>query len=189
MHSIRSFFRGLPPSLSRDFISRHNEELAQRIDWNRDKSRVRQAVNKAIAVINPELQQQMQAEIERIMVMADEAGETAIRSIAADTASLGALQGRPSRGLFLFLHDHAGFKRAEAVRFSDERRQGRMWSRIRGPAGKPIVVDASAIETLKASLRERFNWGQIEIEVFERTRVGSGDNEYKLMQLTIYREG
>lgn len=187
MHSIRSFFRALPVGLCREFLSRHSDEWRDLIDWSKSEPKVRKALNKLVGEIGQSLQQEMQAEVDRVMDLADEAGEAAIRSVVTETDPLEALSGGASRALFLFLRHFETFQRAEEVRFTDEHRRGRTWDDRQGPPEH--AIDESSVERFKQCLRERFGWEKAYIDIFDRTRVTMSEQEYRLQQLTILRSG
>ena len=77
---------------------------------------------------------------ERVTAMADEAGQAAIYSIAKAPDHLDALQNAHDRALWMFLNDDAGFRHAEEVRFTDERRRGRMWDGFIGRAEPRVAA-------------------------------------------------
>jgi hypothetical protein len=186
---VKSLFRAVPSELRRGYIQYRDAELAGRIDWNRPDADLLKALQAALTESSREVQEQVQADADRIKALADEPGQAAMRSVMADTASLEALPGDTARALSLFLDDPTCFRRAEEIRYTDERRRGKMWDGFVGPSDKPLAVDAAALKRLKAVLRERFDSEKIQIEVFERSRIGSQDAEYRLLQMTIYREG
>ena len=67
------------------------------------------------------------SDAERVTAMADEAGQATIYSVAEAPERLDGLRNDHDRALWMFLHDAAGFRHAEEVRFTDDRRRGRMW--------------------------------------------------------------
>jgi hypothetical protein len=93
------------------------------------------------------------------------------------------------RALWLFLEQPQLFRRAEDVRYTDERRRGRNWDGFVGVAGLELRHEDSAIEAFKGALRERFASPNIHIDVFARSRPSFENADQSLIQLAIYREG
>jgi len=89
----------------------------------------------------------------------------------------------------MFLNDDPGFRRAEDVRYTDEKRGGRMWGGYAGPQGADLQRDGPALETFKAALREHFDSPNVHVEIFDRFRPTFDGDSRALVQLTIYREG
>ncbi len=188
MRSVKSFFRGIPAGLLRDFISNHAAELTDGVDWNGSDAAVSKSLSDACSASPRVLQQQIQSDVERITALANEPGEAAMRAVG-EKGPLEALPGNAARALWLFVHDPVHFRRAEDIRYTDERRRGRMWDGFEGPPDRPLGVDPDALDRLKTLLREQFGWEKVHIEVFERSRIGSEDETFHLLQTTIYREG
>jgi hypothetical protein len=93
-----------------------------------------------------------------------------------------------TRALWMFLHDPSGFKRAEDSRFTDEHRGGRMWSGYAGLKDVLIQRHEASLDRFKSALREHFASRNVHVEIFDRHRLGFGDDQ-ALVQVTIYREG
>ena len=89
----------------------------------------------------------------------------------------------------MFLHDAVGFRHAEEVRFTDERRRGRMWDGFVGDRGLPLRRDAAAVDAFKAAVRDRFHSSKVHVDIFDRHRPTFDDDASELVQATIYREG
>ena len=126
---------------------------------------------------------------ERIMSLADEAGQQALYSVVKDHATLDALDSGQARSAHVFLNVAAAFRRAEEVRFTDDHRRGRMWEGFVASSLLQVRSDGAALDRLKAAIRQHFNVQNVQIEVFERSRLGSSGEIFDLMQATIYRDG
>ena len=57
----------------------------------------------------------------------------------------------------MFLHDAVGFRHAEEVRFTDDRRRGRMWDGFIGERNLRLKRDAASIDAFKAAIRDRLS--------------------------------
>ncbi len=114
MRSVKSSFRTIPAELRRDFVARHAAELAGAVDWNAPDPVICSSLNEAYSASARSLQQQIQSDVERIMALANEPGETAMRAVG-ETERLEALPGNAARALWLFVHDPVHFRRAEEI--------------------------------------------------------------------------
>ncbi len=94
---------------------------------NGKKASITQPLLKAIEALDPDLNARVLNDAERIGAMADEAGQTAIYGVASETEAIDGLENGFDRAMWLFLHDLPTFKRAEEVRYTDDRRRGRDW--------------------------------------------------------------
>lgn len=188
MRSVKSFLRAVPADLRREFLERYAAELAQAVEWSGSDEESLTATFDACGKAPMLSQGELQAEVERITSLANEAGEAAMRSVAADRRALEALPGNSARALWMFLHDFVGFCRAEEIRYTDERRRGRMWDGFEVPRNISLAIEP-VVNRFKTLLRERLGSEKIHVEVFERTRIGANEREYRLLQVTIYREG
>ena len=121
--------------------------------------------------------------------MADEAGQAAIYSIAKAPDRLDALQNAHDRALWMFLNDTAGFRHAEEVRFTDERRRGRMWDGFIGEPNLVLQRDAASVDAFKAAIRDRFQSNNVHVDIFDRHRPTFEGADCALVQATVYREG
>jgi hypothetical protein len=124
---------------------------------------------------------------ERIMHMADEAGQTALYGVTVDpdARSTGC---KTARATWMFLEDAQRFQYAEDVKYTDERRRGRMWDGFAGIAGLPLSDAAGPLEALKRALREHFRSTNVHIDVFQRHRPTFDEGHCLLTQVTIYLE-
>jgi hypothetical protein len=129
------------------------------------------------------------SDAERIMSLADEAGQQALYSVVKDHATLDALESGQARSAHVYLNDAAAFRRAEEVRFTDDHRRGRMWEGFVASSLLQVRSDGAALDQLKAAIRQHFNVQNVQIEVFERSRLGSSGEILDLIQATIYRDG
>lgn len=187
MTSTRTFFRSVPIELTREFLTRHDQRLVDEIDWQSPPSVILKNLNNAFKS-RPDLLGGMQDLVERISALADEPGEAAMRGVTHDRAVLEAMSGNSERALSMFLYDPERFQLAEEVRYTDEKRRGKIWSGFEGPKGRPLKVPKAAVDSFKAALRKKFDWGKVHVEAFERSRLAT-EKEYRLLQINIYREG
>jgi hypothetical protein len=89
----------------------------------------------------------------------------------------------------MFLNDPVGFLRAEEVRFTDERRRGRMWDGFIGEPNGVLSRDAGAVEAFETAIRKRFASNNVHVDIFDRQRPTFAGEDCDLVQIVVYREG
>lgn len=189
MASVTSFIRNTPAASLRAYFDHSGITLPVPVNWEAPEPEVVRPLLRAVDEMDESAKARVVNDGERVSTMADEAGQTAIYSVAQDPDQLDDLQNAHDRALWMFLHDRAGFRRAEEVRYTDERRRGRMWD---GFIGEPELVpqrDPAAVEAFKAAVRERFQSNNVHVDIFDRIRPTFDGADCALVQATVYREG
>ena len=188
MGSVTSFVRHTPKSTLREYFEQAAIPLTPPVNWDGPGDFVRPLLQ-AVDAMDAVSRDRVETVAERVTAMADEAGEAALYTVAANSAFLDTLSNPYDRALWFYLKDNAGFRHAEEVRFTDERRRGRMWD---GFVGEPDLTpkrDAASIDTFKASIRDRFQTPNVHVDVFDRNRPLLDGTDCALVQATVYREG
>jgi hypothetical protein len=126
---------------------------------------------------------------ERISNLSDEAGQAALYSVVLQRGSLELLENGPARALYVFLHDSDAFRRAEEVRYTDSHRRGRMWDGYIAKPGLSLERDTRSVDNFKNEIRQRFRTQNVHVDIFDRTRGAASGEAYKLIQVTVYRDG
>ena len=189
MASVTSFIRNTPAASLRAYFDHSGITLPVPVNWEAPEPEVVRPLLRAVDEMDEMAKARVVNDGERVSTMADEAGQTAIYSVAQDPDQLDDLQNAHDRALWMFLHDRAGFRHAEEVRYTDERRRGRMWD---GFIGEPELVpqrDPAAVEAFKAAVRERFQSNNVHVDIFDRIRPTFDGADCALVQATVYREG
>ena len=137
MASVTSFIRNTPAASLRAYFDHSGITLPVPVNWEAPEPEVVRPLLRAVDEMDEMAKARVVNDGERVSTMADEAGQTAIYSVAQDPDQLDDLQNAHDRALWMFLHDRAGFRHAEEVRYTDERRRGRMWD---GFIGEPELV-------------------------------------------------
>jgi hypothetical protein len=105
-------------------------------------------------------QAQVVSDAERITAMVDEAGQTALYSVAQDRDWLDGLHNAYDRALWMLLKDPIRFWHAEEVRFTDEHRRGRMWDGFIGPLNLAVHRDTENVDAFKLAVLQR-DWKEL----------------------------
>lgn len=187
MVSWPKFVRSTPHDLLRDFMRRNGleETSGPEIAAVPDVRLLANVLSGADGISAGRLA----GDAERIMALADEAGQHALFSVVKDHAALNTLESGQARSAHVYLTDAAAFRRAEEVRYTDDHRRGRMWEGFVTDKLLQVRSDPFALDELRAAIRKHFNVQNVHIEVFARTRAGSSGESHELIQATIYRDG
>ena len=124
-----------------------------------------------------------------IQGMTDEAGQGSIAGVIQDPKILQSLSNGHDRAMWLYLHDEAGFRRAEEVRFAERYRRGQKWDRFAGPKGKKVFDDDEHRKELLKRICSMFKSKNALVDVYQRQQVGINASSSLVTQVVIYREG
>jgi hypothetical protein len=89
----------------------------------------------------------------------------------------------------MFVNEPDAFQRAEEVRFTDERRRGRMWDGFVCAPDLILHRDGAALDAFKQGIRECFETGNVQVDIFDRYRTAFDGADFKIVQITVYSEG
>lgn len=181
--------RNTPVPSLRAFFTSQAVELTPSVNWAAPEPEVIQSILQAVDEMDDMALVRVRSNAERVTKMTDEAGQSALYSVVEDRAQLDALGNAHDRALWLFLNDPTGFLRAEEVRFTDERRRGRMWDGFIGTPGMPLRRDADSVAAFQQAIRERFGSNHVHIDIFDRHRPTFEGDDCELVQVVVYREG
>ena len=176
------------PSL-REFFTSRAVDLPSAVNWAAPEQDVIKSLLRAVDEMDDMTLARVVNDAERVTNMADEAGQTALYSVIEDRAHLDDLGNAHERVLWMFRNDPTGFLRAEEVRFTDERRRGRMWDGFIGTPNVALQRDAEAVAAFEKAVRERFASNNVHIDIFDRHRPMFEGEDCELVQIVVYREG
>lgn len=89
----------------------------------------------------------------------------------------------------MFVNDPVRFRRAEEVRYTDDRRRGRMWDGFIGAPDLEVRRDDASLSSFMTATREWFESGKVQVDVFDRHRPTFEGEDCAIVQVTVYREG
>jgi len=176
------------PSL-REFFTSRAVDLPPAVNWAAPEQDVIQSLLRAVDEMDDMALARVVNDAERVTNMVDDAGQTALYSVIEDRAHLDDLGNAHERVLWMFRNDPTGFLRAEEVRFTDERRRGRMWDGFIGTPNVALQRNAEAVAAFEKAVRERFASNNVHIDIFDRHRPMFDGEDCELVQVVIYREG
>lgn len=189
MASVTSFIRNTPVAALRAYFNHRGISLPPAVNWDAPEPEVVGPLLRAVDEMDDAARMRVVNDAERVSSMSDEGGQVALHSVAQDPDFLDGLRNGHDRALWMFINDPEGFRHAEEVRFTDERRRGRMWDGFVGPVNLALWRDAEHVDAFKDAIRQRFHSNNVHVDVFDRIRTGSEDNDFALVQATVYREG
>ncbi len=189
MATVTSFIRNTPTSELRDYFENANIKLPENVDWAKSEPEIVRPLLKAVDEMDAMDRGRVMNDADRVTSMADEAGQTALYSVVKDRSTLDDLANGHARALWMFLHERIGFRHAEEVRFTDERRRGRSWDGFISTPGMDLRRDEISLAAFKDALRERFASENIHVDIFDRHRPTFDGEDCELVQIAVYREG
>jgi hypothetical protein len=188
MATIQSFIRNTPRASLRAYFDHANIPLTPPVNWDGPDDVIRPLLQ-AVDQMDDVARARVVNDAERVSAMADEAGQAAIYSVAPAPDALDDLQNAHARSLWMFLREPVAFRHAEEVRFTDERRRGRMWDGFMSEPNLTVRRDIGSVEAFKAAIRERFSSRNAHVDIFDRHRPMFEGDDCALVQASVYREG
>lgn len=189
MASIASFFRKTPaPSLEAYFATK-SFSLPAAVVWTAPESDVVSALIAALDTLNEADREGLILEINRIIALADEPGQSALQDVVSNRAVFDTVIGGHNRALWVLMNERQNFQLAEDVRYNDERRRGRMWSGYVVEKKKLVRKDRLSRDALIGEIQKKFSTNHVHVDVFDRHRVSFDGKSHQLVQVSVYREG
>jgi hypothetical protein len=189
MAALSTFFRSTPSKLLSLYFARADISLPGFIEWNAPEPEVARALLRQVDEMDQPVRARLDQDVDRLHGLADEGGQTALYGVVPDRAALDALPSNHARAIWTLMEHPEAFQRAEEVRYTDDRRLGKMWDGFAGPRALAIKRDAESLEAFKAALREKLEAENVHVDVFDRHRPTFGEDDRLVVQATIYREG
>ncbi len=189
MTSIATIIRKTSTPTLRAYFEHSGIGLPANIDWAVPEPEILPPLLKAVDELTDTEKARLALDAGRIGDLVSEVGQIALYSVAEDKAVLDSLGGAHDRAFWMFLNHPDRFRRAEEVRYTDERRRGRSWAGFIVAADQPLNKDPAALDAFKTALRECFASPNIHIDIFDRRRPTFDGEDCELIQIAVYREG
>jgi len=188
---ISKFIKNVPiDSLKTYFDGIHND-LAEEVDWDSDEKSVRKSLLSISEDASSEKLASLTFDVKRVNALTDELGQRILKhSVKPEELNeYYELKNEYDRVVWMFLKDPERFLQVEDYWYTDTSRQGRMWDAFIGPENLEINKNADQQSSFKEKLKELFRAaGNFEVEIYERTRSDSANNEVKIIQIMVYQE-
>ena len=189
MTALSAFLRKTPGEALREYFDRPEIGLPIEFDWSVPEAELSRPLLGAIEKMSRVQRDRISNDAERVHALSDEPGQAAIYSVADDPAFLDGLANPHARSLWMFLNAQDRFRHAEEVRFTEDRRRGRMWAGYMTDAGCVVQRDAVARHAFISAIKEFSGAAHAHVDIFDRVRTTHEGDECDLVQVTIYREG
>ena len=189
MTALSAFLRKTPGQALREYFDRPEVGLPAEFDWTVPEPELSRPLVKAIEEMSRVERDRVLNDAERVTALADEPGQGALYSVAPDAAFLDCLSNPYERSLWMFINAQDRFRYAEEVRFTEDRRRGRMWAGYMTEPGRIVQRDAGSVHGFVATIKEFSGAAHVHVDIFDRVRTTHEGVECDLVQVTIYREG
>lgn len=189
MTALSAFLRKTPGEALREYFDRPEIGLPTEFDWPASDADLSGPLLGAIEKMSRVQRDRISNDAERVHALSDEPGQAAIYSVAEDPALLDGLANPHARSLWMFLNAQDRFRHAEEVRFTEDRRRGRMWAGYMTDAGCILQCAAAARQAFVSAIKEFSGAAHAHVDIFDRVRTTHEGKECDLVQVTIYREG
>ncbi len=189
MTALSAFLRKTPSEALREYFDRPEIGLPTEIDWNLPEAELSGPLMGAIEEMSRVQRDRILNDAERVHALSDEPGQAALYSVAEDPALLDGLANPHARGLWIFLKAQDRFRHAEEVRFTEDRRRGRMWAGYMTEVGRVVQRDPATRHAFVSAIKEFSGAAHAHVDIFDRVRTTHEGDECDLVQVTIYREG
>jgi hypothetical protein len=187
--SVASFIRNTPSCTLKAYFEKAGTALPSTVAWEAaDPELVRNLLG-ALEVITSEDRARVLADIDRVAAIADEPGQVALYSVAKHRSLLDELRNANDRALWMFLNEPDAFRHAEEVRFTDERRRGRMWDGFVCASDLTVHRDGPELDAFERGVRECFLTENVHTDIFDRRRTAFDEAAFEIVQITVYSEG
>jgi hypothetical protein len=187
--SVTSFIRNTPPGTLKGYFETTGFALTSAVVWQAAEPELVRNLLRALEEIGAEQRARVETDIDRVAAIADEAGQVALYSVTRHRSQLDELRNANDRALWMFLNEPDAFRHAEEVRFTDERRRGRMWAGFVCAAHLAVHRGGAALDAFKLGIGELFETKNVHIDIFDRHRAAFDSVNFEVVQITVYSEG
>ncbi|ABV92158.1 hypothetical protein Dshi_0409 [Dinoroseobacter shibae DFL 12 = DSM 16493] len=169
--ALSAFLRKTPGEALREYFDRPEIGLPTEFDWPASDAELSGPLLGAIEKMSRVQRDRISNDAERVHALSDEPGQAAIYSVAEDPALLGGLANPHARSLWIFLNAQDRFSHAEEVRFTEDRRRGRMWAGYITEPGSVVQRNALARYAFVSANKEFSGAAHAHVDNFDRVRT------------------
>ena len=188
---ITKFLKKTPIRSLKNYIESVHGALENIIDWDAGEGPTRKSLLCLAEKLSGETLAIFKSDAERINALTDELGQNILKHSVTDDEieEYFELENEHDRALWLFLNDSVRFRQVEDSWYTDVGRNGRMWDAFIGPKGVSVSDSPEDVTAFKKKILELFRTaGKIQVDIYERARTDSDNNQIELIQIMVYRE-
>jgi hypothetical protein len=186
MAAIAKLIRNAPRETLEAFLDAQQPSLGEQLRSFGPHDDYAGPLLKAVEELSDEDHARLTVNAERVDQMATDAGQTALLSVVEDRLLVVELENDYDRSLWAFLNETHSFRRAEEIRYTDERRHGRMWSGYAGPKQVEPDISPRGLDAFRTEALKLVGSLGAYCEIYRRTRPNFGRRDSELYQLTLY---
>jgi hypothetical protein len=187
--TLVDFLRSTPADLLQNYFERLQLSLEPEPVWTKKSSDLGSDLQRAIEALAASDRQRVMDDADRIGAMADDSGQAALYAVTQEHEALDLLPNGYARATWMLLHTPAALEHGEQVRYADDRRGGRMWDGFICQPDCIAAREGEALEAFKEAVKQHFDSRNAEIEMCDRWRARLGQQDARLVQASVYREG
>ncbi len=185
--SMIQFVRHTPVAILQDYFKDYS--FANEIDWTNSNKDLIQSILGLVDTMNRYEREHLNFEVERIHMMTDEVGQSALDCTVADRNMFHKVKNVYHRSLWVFMYDNDNFKHAEEVRYSDNYFRDSIWDAFIGPKNINIDNKSEQILLFERKIKDFFKIEvNIKVEIFSRLRINDSGKETKIFQVMIHKD-
>jgi len=188
MAAISKLIRYAPQDTLCDFLDAQERHLGEQLRSFGPEDDYAGPLLKAVDELSDEDHARLTVDADRVNQMVAEFGQTALLSVVENRLLVQELENAYARSLWVFLNEPDSFRRAEDIRYTDQHRQGRMWSAYRGPPNLTPDDTDTALEAFAREARGHLGSLDAHCEIYKRTRANFDAPATDLYQLTLYHD-
>jgi hypothetical protein len=189
VESVTSFIRNTPAGTLRRYFETTRIALPSAVVWQAAEPELVRILLRALEEIGADERARVETDIDRVATIADGAGQIALYGVTEHRSQLDELRNANDRALWMFLTEPDAFRHAEEVRFTDERRRGRMWDGFVCAPNLTVHRDGAALDGFKRGIRECFETENVHADIFNRHRTAFDGANFEIVQVSVYSEG
>lgn len=160
------------------------------IDWQSNNKQIIEPLLNIIDDLKALDKKRISNDVERILTMIDELGQSALSSVVQNRKIFHAIENNYQKSLWTFLYDYEAFEKAEDIRHADIYLKDSTWDGFIGPQNINIIDNLEQIPAFEMRIKDFFNIDdQVKIEIFNRYLSSDYRNDSRSFQVIIHYEG
>ena len=161
-----------------------------KLDWNSSNKQILLPLLQIIDELDMRNKKRVDSDVERILTMTDEPGQTALESIVSKRKIFYAMENIYQRSLWAFLYDYENFEKAEDIRHTDLYLKESTWDGFIGAQDVNILKNSEQISAFEERIKNLFNIDEpVKIDIFNRYITSDYMDDSRSFQVIIHYKG